>query len=205
MAEAPVSRGFKSKRQTSEHGRLPPGQYRTTDFPILSEGPTPDIRVADWKLALQLGGSLVRAWTWDEFEALPQTTLNTDIHCVTKWTKLDTTWQGVSFDDLLKSAGLEKPPQAFVMAHCYGGYTTNVPVEDLSAGKAMIATRFDGVPLAPAHGGPARLLVPHLYFWKSAKWLRRIRFMPEDEPGFWEARGYHIYGDPWREQRYDGD
>ncbi|QOZ22690.1 sulfite oxidase-like oxidoreductase [Bradyrhizobium sp. CCBAU 51753] len=205
MAEVPVSRGFKSKRQTSEQGRLPPGQYRTTDFPILSAGPTPDIRVADWKLALQLGGSLVRAWTWDEFEALPQTTLNTDIHCVTKWTKLDTTWQGVSFDDLLKSAGLEKPPQAFVMAHCYGGYTTNVPVEDLIAGKAMIATRFDGVPLAPAHGGPARLLVPHLYFWKSAKWLRRIRFMPEDEPGFWEARGYHIYGDPWREQRYDGD
>ncbi|MCC8934990.1 sulfite oxidase-like oxidoreductase [Bradyrhizobium sp. Arg68] len=205
MAEVPVSRGFKSKRQTSEQGRLPPGQYRTTDFPILSAGPTPDIRVADWKLALQLGGSLVRAWTWDEFEALPQTTLNTDIHCVTKWTKLDTTWQGVSFDDLLKSAGLEKPPQAFVMAHCDGGYTTNVPVEDLIAGKAMAATRFGGMPLAPAHGGPARLLVPHLYFWKSAKWLRRIRFMPEDEPGFWEARGYHIYGDPWREQRYDGD
>ncbi|VIO72789.1 hypothetical protein CI1B_44360 [Bradyrhizobium ivorense] len=205
MAEVPVSRGFKSKRQTSEQGRLPPGQYRTTDFPILSAGPTPDIRVADWKLALQLGGSLVRAWTWDEFEALPQTTLNTDIHCVTKWTKLDTTWQGVSFDDLLKSAGLEKPPQAFVMAHCDGGYTTSVPVEDLIAGKAMIATRFDGVPLAPAHGGPARLLVPHLYFWKSAKWLRRIRFMPEAEPGFREARGYHIHGDPWREQRYDGD
>jgi len=101
--------------------------------------------------------------------------------------------------------GLSEPPDAYVMAHCDGGYTTNLPVADLVAGKAMIATRYEGLPLAPAHGGPARLLVPHLYFWKSAKWLRRLRFMPEDEPGFWESRGYHNYGDPWRERRYDGD
>jgi DMSO/TMAO reductase YedYZ molybdopterin-dependent catalytic subunit len=204
MNEAPVSRGFKSKRQTSEKGRLPPGQYRTSDFPILSAGPTPETQVAQWKLALQLGGSLLGVWTWDEFEALPQTTIKTDIHCVTKWTKLDTIWQGVSLDDLLKSVGLHEPP-AYVMAHCDGGYTTNVPLADLIAGKGMIATRYDGLPIAPAHGGPARLLVPHLYFWKSAKWVRRLRLMPEDERGFWESRGYHNYGDPWREQRYDGD
>ena len=205
MKEAITSRGFKSKRQNSERDRLPPGQYRTTDFPILSAGPTPDIGVAEWKLALQLDGSLLGTWTWEEFEALPQTTIKTDIHCVTKWTKLDTTWQGVMFDDLLKAVGLDEPPAAYVMAHCHGGYTTNVPVADLVAGRSMIATRYDGMPIAPAHGGPARLLVPHLYFWKSAKWLRRLRFMLNDEPGFWETRGYHIYGDPWKEQRYDGD
>jgi DMSO/TMAO reductase YedYZ molybdopterin-dependent catalytic subunit len=204
--DPPVSRGFRSKRQGSLQTRLPPGQYLTTDFPILSAGPTPDIRVANWNLTLQLGGSTLKAWTWDEFEALPQTAIKVDIHCVTKWTKLDTAWQGVTLDDLLKQAGLQEPPsKSFVMAHCDGGYTTNVPLADLIAGKAMIATRYDGLPIAPAHGGPARLLVPHLYFWKSAKWLRRLRFMPKDEPGFWESRGYHIYGDPWREQRYDGD
>ncbi len=205
MDRPPVSRGFKSKRQVPDDARLPPGQYLTTDFPVLSAGPTPDIRVAGWKIALQLGGALLGKWTWDEFETLPQTTITVDIHCVTKWTKLSTVWQGVSFDDLLNVAGLSEPPDAYVMAHCDGGYTTNLPVADLVAGKAMIATRYEGLPLAPAHGGPARLLVPHLYFWKSAKWLRRLRFMPKDEAGFWESRGYHNYGDPWREQRYDGD
>jgi DMSO/TMAO reductase YedYZ molybdopterin-dependent catalytic subunit len=203
--EPPVSRGFKSKLDTSVKTRLPPGQYLTTDFPVLSAGPTPEIRVADWKLGLQLGGSLLGVWSWGEFEALPQTTIKTDIHCVTKWTKLDTAWQGVTFDDLLKAVGLQQPPEGFVMAHCDGGYTTNVPVVDLIAGNGMIATRYEGLPIAPSHGGPARLLVPHLYFWKSAKWLRRLRFMSEDERGFWESRGYHNYGDPWREQRYDGD
>ncbi|SFH65314.1 sulfite oxidase-like oxidoreductase [Bradyrhizobium sp. Gha] len=203
--EPPVSRGFKSKRPTSVKTRLPPGQYLTTDFPVLSAGPTPDIRAAEWKLGLQLGGSILGSWTWEEFEALPQTTIKTDIHCVTKWTKLDTTWQGVTFDDLLKAVGLQEPPEGFVMAHCDGGYTTNVPVADLIAGQGMIATRCEGLPIAPSHGGPARLLVAHLYFWKSAKWLRRLRFMAKDEPGFWESRGYHNYGNPWREQRYDGD
>ncbi len=156
MDRPPVSRGFKSRRQAPEAARLPPGQYLTTDFPVLSAGPTPDIRVADWKIALQLGGSLLGKWTWDEFEALPQTTIAVDIHCVTKWTKLSTVWQGVSFDDLLKVVGLSEPPNAYVMAHCDGGYTTNLPVTDLVAGKAMIATRYEGLPLAPAHGGPAR-------------------------------------------------
>jgi DMSO/TMAO reductase YedYZ molybdopterin-dependent catalytic subunit len=111
----------------------------------------------------------------------------------------------VTFDDLLNAVGLPEPPELYVMAHCDGGYTTNVPVADLVGGKGMIATRFDGLPIAPAHGGPARLLVPHLYFWKSGKWVQRIRFMPKDERGFWESRGYHNYGDPWKEQRYDGD
>jgi len=203
--EPPVSRGFKSRRDSSAKTRLPPGQYLTTDFPVLSAGPTPDIRVADWKLGLQLSGSLLGVWTWEEFEALPQTTIKTDIHCVTKWTKLDTVWQGVTFDDLLEAAGLREAPEGFVMAHCDGGYTTNIPIADLIAGKAMIATRYAGLPIAPSHGGPARLVVPHLYFWKSAKWLRRLRFMSKDEPGFWESRGYHNHGDPWREQRYDGD
>ena len=122
-----------------------------------------------------------------------------------KWSKLDTTWQGVTFDDLLKAVGLTEPPAPHIMAHCDGGYTTNVPVVDLTGGQGMIATRYEGLPIPPAHGGPARLLVPHLYFWKSAKWVRSLRFMEKDQRGFWESFGYHNYGDPWKEQRYDGD
>jgi DMSO/TMAO reductase YedYZ molybdopterin-dependent catalytic subunit len=206
MDEPNISRGFKSKRaQRNPDNRVPPGQHVTVDCPILSAGPTPQIKVADWTLALQLGGRLLGRWSWNEFEALPQTTIKTDIHCVTTWSKFDTTWQGVTFDDLLNAVGLSEPPEPYVMAHCDGGYTTNVPAADLMGGKGMIVTRFDGLPIAPAHGGPVRLLVPHLYFWKSGKWVRRIRFMPKDERGFWESRGYHNYGDPWKEQRYDGD
>jgi DMSO/TMAO reductase YedYZ molybdopterin-dependent catalytic subunit len=206
MDETHISRGFRPRREEQTTAdRLPPGQYVTTNFPILSAGPTPDIMVASWKLALQFGGSLLKTWSWDEFEAMPQTTVKVDIHCVTKWSKFSTTWEGVTFDDLLRTAGQSEPPGPYIMAHCDGGYTTNLPVADLVGGKGMIATRYDGLPIAPAHGGPARLLVPHLYFWKSAKWVRRIRFMRENERGFWEARGYHNYGDPWKEQRYDGD
>ncbi len=201
-----ISRGFKSRRQAEAlRDRVPPGQHVTTDFPVLTAGPTPDIKTANWSLALQLGGSLVGKWSWAEFEALPQTTIKTDIHCVTTWSKLDTTWSGVTFDDLLAAAGFSAPPAPFIMAHCDNAYTTNVPVADLIGGKGMIATRYEGLPLLPSHGGPARLLVPHLYFWKSAKWVHRLRFMEKDAPGFWEGHGYHIYGDPWREQRYDGD
>ena len=136
--------------------------------------------------------------------ALPRTAITTDIHCVTKWSKFDTQWEGVSIDDFLDSKGIE-PPADYVMAFCDGGYTTNLPFEDLSGGKGMVAFRYDGEDLDPEHGGPARLLAPHLYFWKSAKWLRGLRFMDEDEPGFWEMYGYHMYGDPWAEQRYSGD
>jgi DMSO/TMAO reductase YedYZ molybdopterin-dependent catalytic subunit len=177
----------------------------TSDFPVLSAGPTPRTGPADWSFALQVGGALLARWSWDELQELPQLELRTDIHCVTKWSKLDTEWRGVGFDTLLEAAGVDEPPEAYAMAHCDGGYTTNVPVEDLVGGKAMIATHFDGLPLTPEHGGPARLLVPHLYFWKSAKWVRRLRFIEADEPGFWEGFGYHMYGDPWKEQRYSGD
>ena len=206
MVANPISRAFKPRRREQvANSRLPPGQYLTTDFPVLSAGPTPEVRLEDWTLALQLGGSLLGKWSWAEFEALPQTTVSTDIHCVTKWSKLGTTWQGVTFDDLLRAVDLTDPPEPYIMAHCDGGYTTNVPVEDLVGGRGMIVTRYEGLPIAPAHGGPARLFVPHLYFWKSAKWVRRLRFMEHDEPGFWESLGYHNYGDPWKEQRYDGD
>lgn len=206
MNEPPISRGFRGRRRPdAPANRIPPGQHLVQDFPVLSAGPTPDVDLKTWTFALEDGASPLAQWTWDEFNALPQTALKTDIHCVTTWSKLDTMWRGVTLDDLLEAAGLSEPPGDFVMAHCDGDYTTNVPAEDLIGGKAMIATHFGGEPLAPEHGGPARLLVPHLYFWKSAKWVRSLRFMLEDQPGFWEALGYHMYGDPWREQRYAGD
>jgi DMSO/TMAO reductase YedYZ molybdopterin-dependent catalytic subunit len=206
MTQTPVSRGFRGRRTEGEdRARIPPGQHLTHDFPVLSAGPTPQTDPARWTFAIQEGGSLLKKWTWEEFEALPQTEVKVDIHCVTTWSKLDTRWRGVSIDTLFEAAGIGDAPADFTMVHCDGGYTTNVPVEDLVDGKAMIATHYDGAPLEPEHGGPARLLVPHLYFWKSAKWVRRLRFIDSDEPGFWESLGYHIYGDPWKEQRYAGD
>jgi DMSO/TMAO reductase YedYZ molybdopterin-dependent catalytic subunit len=146
----------------------------------------------------------VKTWAWGDFVRLPITQVTRDIHCVTKWSKFDTAWEGVSVQDLLADAGLE-PPTGFVLAHSYDDYTTNVPAKDLLEGRGMIATAYDGKPIAPDHGGPARLLVPHLYFWKSAKWIKALQFTERDEAGFWELRGYHMYGDPWREQRYSGD
>ena len=200
------SRGFRGRpREQAVGGRLPPGQYLERDFPVLSAGPTPRTPLGDWTFSMTGEIDEPRRWTWDEFRKLPTETITRDIHCVTKWSKLGTVWEGVTIDDLLAAAGLAEPPAPYLMAHCDGGYTTNLPLEDLLGGKGLVATRFDGEPLAPEHGGPARLLVPHLYFWKSAKWVRRLRFMEHDEPGFWESLGYHAYGDPWREQRYDGD
>ena len=201
-----ISRGFRGRRDTAKTDRLPPGQYETRDFPVLSAGPTPRTPLEKWALTLRSVDGRSATWNWQEFRALPQTQLKTDIHCVTKWSKFDTSWEGVSIDTLIEDArrsGVEPAP--FVMAICDGGYTTNVPLADLTAGKSMVACVYDGEPLDPEHGGPARLLVPHLYFWKSAKWVRELRFMPDDRPGFWESVGYHIYGDPWREQRYTGD
>src|SRR5262249_5057795 len=206
MDETPISRRFWSRRQEqTPKNRLPPGQYVTTDFPVLSARPTPQIKLADCTFALQLAGSLLGKWNWPEVDALSQTARRRDNPCVTKWANSDTTWQGVTFDDLLKAVGRTQPPAPYIMAHCDGGYSTNVPVADLIEGKGMIAARYEGLPIPPAHGGPARLLVPHLYFWKSAKWARRLRFMEMDQRGFWESFGYHNYGDPWREQRYEGD
>jgi DMSO/TMAO reductase YedYZ molybdopterin-dependent catalytic subunit len=206
MVEPPISRGFRARRRPEgELRRVPPGQHLTGDFPVLSAGPTPEINVANWRFSLRRGGAILGEWNWADFAVLPQTELAVDIHCVTTWSKLDTHWRGVTIDALLAASGLAQAPADFTLVHCEGGYTTNVPVADLIAGKAMVATHFDGEPLAPEHGGPARLLVPHLYFWKSAKWVRRVDFIDEDDPGFWEELGYHMYGDPWREQRYAGD
>ena len=184
--------------------RLPPGQYKTDDFPVLAFGPTPRVDLGTWRFTLNDGPRPLAAWNWDEFQALPQTTWHGDIHCVTKWSKFDTTWQGVTIDDVFAAAGIA-PPTPYLLAQSHDGYDTNVPVADLVGGKAMVATRFAGLPLESEHGGPARLLVPHLYFWKSAKWVKGLRFTARDEAGFWELRGYHMYGDPWREQRYTND
>jgi DMSO/TMAO reductase YedYZ molybdopterin-dependent catalytic subunit len=206
MSDPPISRGFRRRGATDARSdRLPPGQHLTGDFPVLSAGPTPRVDLARWNFALAFDNKLLAQWTWNEFEALPQTDVTVDIHCVTSWSKFDTAWRGVAIDTLFNAAGIGEPPAPFAMIHCDGGYTTNVPIADLVGGKAMVATRYQGRPLAPEHGGPARLLVPHLYFWKSAKWARRLEFIAHDAPGFWESLGYHIYGDPWKEQRYAGD
>jgi DMSO/TMAO reductase YedYZ molybdopterin-dependent catalytic subunit len=202
-----ATRGFTGRpRQPETADRVPPGQHLVEDFPVLSAGPTPRITPEDWSFTLKVGPRPVRSWSWAEFNALPQTRVTRDIHCVTTWSKLDTSWEGVLVDDLLAAAaGVAEPPTGFVLAHSFDGYSTNLPAADLVGGKAMVALRYDGRPLEPDHGGPARLLVPHLYFWKSAKWLKGLQFTARDEAGFWELRGYHMYGDPWREQRYTGD
>jgi DMSO/TMAO reductase YedYZ molybdopterin-dependent catalytic subunit len=206
MNDSPISRGFRSPRQTDNLGnRIPPGQYLTRDFPVLSAGPTPHRSLDQWSFTLGYDGTVLDSWTWSQFQDLPQTNITADIHCVTKWSKIDTMWQGVTFDDLLRAAGLRAPPAPYLMAHCDGGYTTNLAVDDLVGGKGAVVTRYAGAPIEPVHGGPARLFVPHLYFWKSAKWVRRLSFMETNKPGFWESNGYHIRGDPWKEERYDGD
>jgi DMSO/TMAO reductase YedYZ molybdopterin-dependent catalytic subunit len=197
-----VSRGFFGRRRRDTSGRVPPGQYTTSDFPVLSAGPTPHVDLADWRLSVTGEVDDGRRWTWDEFMALPQAEFTVDIHCVTKWSKLDTTWVGVSLDTLL--AGVDTAAE-YVLATSYGGYTTNLPLADILDGRAWVVHTYAGEPLEPEHGGPARLLVPHLYFWKSAKWVREIELRNEDELGFWEGYGYHAYGDPWLEQRYAGD
>jgi DMSO/TMAO reductase YedYZ molybdopterin-dependent catalytic subunit len=198
-----VSRGFLGRRRKdAPAGRVPPGQYLTDGFPILAAGPTPRVDLAEWRLSLVGEIDEPVEWSWDELQALPQEQITVDIHCVTKWSKLDTGWVGVSLDTLLADVDTSAE---YVLARSYGGYTTNLPLADVSDGKAWIAHTYDGEPLDPEHGGPARLLVPHLYFWKSAKWVREIELRGDDEPGFWEGYGYHSYGDPWREQRYAGD
>jgi DMSO/TMAO reductase YedYZ molybdopterin-dependent catalytic subunit len=195
-----ISRGFTGRRRSDE--QLPPGQYLTEDFPVLSAGPTPKVDLSQWEFAISTESGQRHTWSWPQFTALPSQTPTVDLHCVTKWSKLHTDWKGVSVDDLL--ANVDTAAE-YVLVHSYGGYTTNLPLEDLLDGKAWIAYEFGGAPLEPEHGGPARLLVPHLYLWKSAKWVKEIQLLLQDEPGFWESVGYHNYGDPWREQRYWGD
>jgi YD repeat-containing protein len=196
-----VSPGFKGRGRRPS-AELPPGQYLVEDFPVLSAGPTPDIDLQDWELTITNETGEQQRWDWNGFRNLPSEPITVDIHCVTHWSKLGTTWEGVSLDTLLE--GVETSA-SFALAESYGGYTTNLPLEDLTDGKAWIAFRYDGEELEAEHGGPARLLVPHLYLWKSAKWIRGSRLLDQDEPGFWESLGYHSYGDPWREQRYWGD
>jgi DMSO/TMAO reductase YedYZ molybdopterin-dependent catalytic subunit len=198
-----ASRGFRGRRREpgAGPGRVPPGQHVTGDFPVLSAGPTPHTPLEEWTFAV-VHGDERKTWTWEEFRALPGETVTADVHCVTRWSKLGTTWRGVPVDTLLDEVEHDAP---YVLAFCDGGYTTNLPTEDVTGGRAWVAFEFEGEPLDPEHGGPARLLVPHLYFWKSAKWVRGLVLRDEDEPGFWETYGYHMYGDPWREQRYSGD
>jgi DMSO/TMAO reductase YedYZ molybdopterin-dependent catalytic subunit len=196
-----VSRGFQGRRRPSEH-RLPPGQYEVRDFPVLSAGPTPRISRDTWEFTIVTETGARHSWSWPQLLALPAEDPVVDLHCVTKWSKFATPWRGVSMDTLLGDVETEAE---YALVHSYGGYTTNLPLADLLDGRAWIAYGYDGADLAPEHGGPARLLVPHLYLWKSAKWVRGIQLLVQDEPGFWESAGYHDYGDPWREQRYQGD
>jgi len=195
---AGFTRGF-SGRQREESPDLPPGQFLTHDFPVLSAGPTPRVDLDEWEFSISTESGKKHTWDWAALQALAIDDVSTDIHCVTRWSKLGTSWRGVSLDTLFAEV---ETGYDYTMAHSYGGYTTNVPLDDLLDGKAWIAFDFDGEPLDPEHGGPARLLIPHLYFWKSAKWIRSIEMTADDDPGFWEQNGYHIYGDPWQEQRY---
>jgi DMSO/TMAO reductase YedYZ molybdopterin-dependent catalytic subunit len=174
----------------------------TLDFPVLSAGPTPRTPLAQWSFTIDGEVGKPAAWSWEELLALAAEEVRVDIHCVTKWSKLDTNWRGVSIDTLLASIETEA---RYVTASSDGGYTTNLALADLTGGRAWIAYEYDGEPLDPEHGGPARLLVPHLYFWKSAKWVRGLTLTRDDKPGFWENYGYHNHGDPWLEQRYQGD
>lgn len=196
-----IARGFTGRRAAGD-AKLPPGQYITTGFPVLSSGPTTHVSLDHWEFVIDDGSSVLKRWNWKSFRDLLAERFTTDIHCVTRWSKLGTSWEGISLDTLLADV---KTDDRYAMVRSYGGYTTNVPLEDLKNHRAWIALRFEGQDLEPEHGGPARLLVPHLYFWKSAKWVRGMTLMRQDKPGFWEANGYHIYGDPWREQRYSDE
>jgi DMSO/TMAO reductase YedYZ molybdopterin-dependent catalytic subunit len=198
-----VNRGFQGRRRQPGAGLVPPGQYVVDDFPVLTAGPTPSVSLDGWDLTiLDQAGDPVARWSWSELRALPAEDITVDIHCVTKWSKLGTTWTGVSLDRLLD--GVETSAD-YVTAWSDGDYTTNIPLADVRDGQAWVAFGYDGADLESEHGGPARLLVPHLYLWKSAKWVRGLQLLDVDEPGFWESVGYHHYGDPWREQRYWDD
>ena len=196
-----VTRGFHGRRDDADD-RLPPGQYLTHDFPVLSAGPTPVVPLDAWTFTVRTETGEAHSWSWAGLTALPLEEVTVDLHCVTRWSKLDTVWRGVSLDTLLEDV---ESAADYALVHSHGGYTTNLPLEDLLDGQAWIAVEYDGDELTPEHGGPARLLVPHLYLWKSAKWVSGIDLLVQDEPGFWEQLGYHDYGDPWREQRYQGD
>jgi DMSO/TMAO reductase YedYZ molybdopterin-dependent catalytic subunit len=198
------SRGFSGRRRVPDDlaDRVPPGQYIEDGFPVLTAGPTPHVDPDEWGFRIDGMVAEPREWTASEFRALPFEDVPCDIHCVTKWSKLGTSFRGVPVDTLLEDVELFGD---YAMAFSYGGYTTNLAIEDLTDGKGWVVTEHEGEPLPAEHGGPARLLVPHLYFWKSAKWVAGLRIMDHDEPGFWEENGYHNRGDPWKEERYWND
>jgi DMSO/TMAO reductase YedYZ molybdopterin-dependent catalytic subunit len=199
-----VSRGFSGRRRVDPDvaARLPPGQYVETGFPVLTAGPTPQVQHEQWRLGIDGVVADPQDWSWEELGRMSFETVPCDIHCVTKWSKLGTSFRVVSLDLLLAEAS---PRGSYAMIHSYGGYTTNLALDDLTGGKAWVVTEHESAPLAAEHGGPARLLVPHLYFWKSAKWIRSVQITDHEEPGFWEENGYHLRGDPWKEQRYWSD
>ena len=197
------TRGFKGRR--ARDPRLPPGQYDAgTDWPVLTAEATPNLSTDKW--TFEIDGLVEKpvSWTWAEIMALPKSEFMGDIHCVTTWSKLGVSFRGVSVDTLL-AAAQPLPSASYVLARSTTGYTTNLPLADVTNGQAWVVWEYDGKPLARDHGGPARLLVPHLYFWKSAKWVSGLKLLDHDEPGFWEQNGYHDRGDPWKEQRYQGD
>jgi DMSO/TMAO reductase YedYZ molybdopterin-dependent catalytic subunit len=205
MSDRFISRGFVGKRrQEGKSNRVPPGQYLTDDFPVLSAGPTPRTPLDQWTFTIDglVAGQV--SWSWEDFNRLPRQAYTVDISCVTKWTKLDMRWEGVSVDTLLEHVDLDRKAM-YLTAYSDGGYTTNMPLTDAINGQAFVALQYDGRPLSPEHGGPARLVVPHLYFWKSAKWVRGLTLMERDKAGFWESLGYNNHGDPWKEERYWND
>ena len=200
-----INKGFIGKGGGADSERLPPGQTKVTSWPVLTYGPTPDVDTSTWTLTIDGAVNNPITLTWDEFNNLNKNQLKTDIHCVTRWTRLDTIWDGVSLDDLIGLAGGLTSDAKHMIASTVEGYTTNLPVRDILNNQALVATHADGEPLTPDHGGPVRLFVPHLYFWKSAKWVNKLTFTASDHPGFWEVNGYNNHGDPWKEERYSDD
>jgi len=197
------TRGFSGRR--ARDPRLPPGQYDVgQDWPVLTAEATPRLSTDDWTFTIDGLVEEKVSWSWAEIMALPPSEFMGDIHCVTTWSKLGVRFRGVSVDTLL-AAARPQPAALYVLASATTGYTTNLPLDDVTGGKAWVVWEYDGRPLAREHGGPARLLVPHLYFWKSAKWVSGLQLLDHDQPGFWEQNGYHDRGDPWKEQRYQGD
>ncbi len=201
---AEMGRFLTGRTSRADTDRLPPGQHLVKNWPVLDLGLQPDIAKASWKLDVVGAVETPLHLDWEGLMALPQATIVSDIHCVTTWSRYDNTWEGVSTRDLIAAAN-PKPDAKFVALASYDGYTTNLPLEDFASADALLARAWEGQPLTAEHGGPLRLIVPHLYLWKSAKWLKRIEFLTENAPGYWERNGYHIYGDPWREQRYSDD
>ena len=206
--EDPAKRVDRLRRVTrrpanNRGGRVPPGQFVTEKFPVLHYGSVPAVDLATWDFRVFGLVETSLTLTWDEFRALPETMLTTDIHCVTRWSKLDTTWSGVAWRDFIEAAGVRFSLDAsHLMAHCENNFTTNLPLDVLDDPETMFAWEYEGEPLTPEHGWPLRLLVPKRYFWKSAKWIRGIEFMAGDRPGFWERNGYHMNGEYWREERF---